>query len=181
MFNRIPAIALGLSSFLMAACASISPVPTPTMQPTVSPPTLLPTAIPPDNVGGTWAVSFEYPFPPDFWNIGRHSYGFYIDCPLLMPESYGSEWIWFGVTDEDWMPEIKLPVYLRIGGISLDPLGPITIDTIAPAWSTIAVVTLLGLSEEDAKLATTSSDCVILINWDEVNTQIMTPGEPFQP
>jgi hypothetical protein len=98
-----------------------------------------------------------------------------------MPESYGSEWIWFHVMDFEWMPEHQLPVYLRLGGLSLGPLEPITMDTIAPAWSTIAVVTLLGLSEEDAKLVTTSSDCVILINWDEINTQILTPGEPFQP
>jgi hypothetical protein len=126
-------------------------------------------------------VSFEYEFPPNFWNVGSHSYGYYIDCPVLVPESYGSDWFWFEVEDWDWMPQFGLPVYLRLGGLSLGPLEPITMLPVHPSTSTIAVVTVLNLSEEDAKLAATSSDCVILINWDEVFTQVLTPGEPFQP
>jgi hypothetical protein len=181
MFKRTLVVALGMSSLYMVACAATSPVPTLTLQPTLPPPTLLPTAIPPGNLPDTWAVSFEHEFPPNFWNVGPHSYGYFIDCPLLMQESYGSEWFWFQVADWEWMPEHKLPVYLRLGGLSLGPLEPITMETIAPSWSTIAIVTLLGLSEEDAKLAATSSDCVILINWDELSTEILTPGEPFQP
>jgi hypothetical protein len=183
MFKRIFVVALGLSSLYMVACASNTPVPTPTLEPTMPPPTptSLPTAVPQDNLPGSWAVSFEYEFPPNFWSLGRHSYGYFVDCPLLMSESSGSEWYWFTVVDWEWMPEFKLPVYLRLGGLSMGLLEPITMDTIAPEWSTIAVVTVLNLSEEDAKLASTSSDCVILINWDEVFTKVLIPGEPFQP
>jgi hypothetical protein len=181
MFKRTLVLTLGLSSIFMAACAATSPIPTPTPQPTQPPPTLLPTAIPPGNLPGTWAVSFEYEFPPNFWHVGSHSYGYYIDCPLLIQESYGSEWFWFWVMDLEWMPEFQLPVYLRLGGLSLGPLEPITTDTIHPSTPTIAVVTLLGLTEEDAKLAAASSDCVIMINWDEMFTEFLTPGEPFQP
>jgi hypothetical protein len=142
---------------------------------------MLPTAIPPETFVGSWAISFEYPFPENSWNIGIHRYGFYIDCPLLIQESYGSEWIFFNVTDDELLPVYQMPVYLRLGGLSLGPLAPISMDTIRPEQATIAVVTLLGITEEDAKLATTSSDCAIMMNWDGVSTETLSPGEPFQP
>jgi hypothetical protein len=54
-------------------------------------------------------------------------------------------------------------------------------DTIRRDQATIAIVTILGVTEEDAKLAVTSSDCQVLMRWDEVSTEILVPGEPFQP
>lgn len=165
----------------LVACSPTAPAPTQTSPPKAPPATLLPTAIPPETFAGGWAISFEYPFPENFWSVGDHRYGFYIECPLLMQESYGGEWIWFRVTDEAIVPVYKMPVYLRLAGLSFGPLAPISMDTIHHEQVTIAVVTLLGLTEEDAKLATTSPDCVILMNWDGVSTQILTPGEPFQP
>jgi hypothetical protein len=98
-----------------------------------------------------------------------------------MPESHGSDWVWFHVTDEEIMPVYKLPVYLRLGGLSFGPLAPLSTIKINPAQSTIVVVTFLGITEEDAKLAMISSDCEVVIDWDDVSTQILSPGEPFQP
>jgi hypothetical protein len=168
-------------SLALVACSPTAAAPTQTSPPPAAPATLLPTAIPPEALPGDWAISFEYPFPDDFWTIGVHRYGFYIDCPLLMQENYGSDWIFFYVTDDEFLPVYEMPVYLRLGGLSFGTLAPISMDTIRPEQATIAAVTLLGISEEDAKLATTSPDCVILMNWDAVSTGILTPGEPFQP
>lgn len=111
--------------------------------------------------------------------MGFHRYGFFIECPLLNQNSYGSEWRRFIIDEE--VPKYDTPVYLRLAGLSYSPLAPITTDSINPEQATIAVVTLLGVSEEGAKLATSSPDCVILINWDAVSTEVLTPGEPFQP
>jgi len=166
---------------VLVACSPAAPAPTQTSPPTAAPATILPTAIPPEAFSGGWAISFEYPFPENFWNVGTHRYGFYIECPLLMEESYGGEWIWFDVTNDEFLLVYELPVYLRLGGLSFGPLAPISMDTIRHEQATIAVVTLLGITEEDAKLVTTSSECVILMNWDGVSTLILTPGEPFQP
>lgn len=163
------------------ACSQAAPAPTQTSPPTAAPATMLPTAVPPDTIAGSWAISFEHPFPDDFWAAGVHRYGFYIDCPLLMQESYGSDWVFFYVTEDEFLPEYETPIYLRLGGLSFGPLAPISMDTIRPEQATIAMVTLLGITEEDAKLAVTSSDCVVMMNWDERFTEFLTPAEPFQP
>ena len=163
----------------LVACSPTAAAPTQTSPPTAAPATMLPTAIPPQAFPGDWAISFEYPFPENFWNVGYHRYGFYIECPLLNQDNFGSEWRRFIVDEE--VPKYDSPVYLRLAGLSYGPLAPITTDSINPGQATIAVVTLLGVTEDDAKLATTSPDCVILMNWDAVSTEVLTPGEPFQP
>ncbi|HEY44439.1 MAG TPA: hypothetical protein G4O11_10710 [Anaerolineae bacterium] len=165
--------------FALVACSPAAPSPTQISPPTAAPATMLPTAVPPEIFPGSWAISFDHPFPDNFWNVGDHRYGFYIDCPLLIQGSYGGEWIWFHVTEE--VPKFDDPVYLRLGGLSYGPIAPITTDAINPGQATIAVVTLLGVTEEDAKLSTTSPDCVVLMRWDEVSTEFLLPGEPFQP
>jgi hypothetical protein len=176
--QRLLLLIIGL---VLVACSPTASAPTQTPPPPAAPATMLPTAIPPETFIGSWAISFEYAFPENFWSVGDHRYGFYIDCPLLMPESYGSEWVWFQATDEEIMPVYELPIYLRLGGLSLGPLAPISMNTIHHDQATIAVVTLLGITEEDAKLAQTSSDCEVLMNWDGISTQSLSPGEPFQP
>ena len=165
----------------LVACSPATPSATQISPPTAAPPMMLPTAVPPETFAGSWAISFEYYFPENYWSVGDHRYGFYIDCPLLMQERVGSDWVWFRATDEEIMPIYELPVYLRLGGLSFGALAPISMDTIHYKQATIAVVTLLGITEEDAKLASTSADCVVFINWDVGSTQILTPGEPFQP
>ena len=172
---------LPIIGLVLVSCSPAATAPTQTSPPIAAPATMLPTAIPPETFSGTWAISFEYPFPDDFWPVGVHRYGFYIDCPLLMDETYGSDWVFFYVTEEELLPEFEMPVYLRLGGLSFGSLAPISMDTIRPGQTTIAVVTLMGITEENAILATTSSDCVIMINWDQTFTEYLTPGEPFQP
>jgi hypothetical protein len=140
---------------------------------------LLPTAIPPQAFPGDWAISFEYPFPDEFWSLGTHRYSFYIECPTLNQNAFGGEWRYFDVSEE--VPKYDTPIYLRLAGLSYGPLAPITTDSINPGQATVAVVTLIGVSEEDAKRATTSADCTIIMNWDGISTEILVPGEPFQP
>jgi hypothetical protein len=111
--------------------------------------------------------------------VGYHRYRIYIDCPLLNQDSYTGEMQRFIVAEE--MPVHESPVYLRLGGLSFGPLASLSTITINPVQSTIAVVTFSGISEEDARLARTSSDCEVLMNWDGVSTQTLLPGEPFQP
>jgi hypothetical protein len=165
----LPVIGLAL-----VACSPTASTPIQT-----SLPTMLPTAIQPEVIPGVWAISFEYHFPENFWNVGIHRYRFSIDCPLLNQDSYNGEMQRFIVSEE--MPIHESPVYLRLSGLSFGPLAPLSTITISPLQSTIAVVTFSGITEEDAKLAMTSSDCEVLIHWDGVSTEVLTPGEPFQP
>ncbi|UCF61941.1 MAG: hypothetical protein JSV37_04440 [Anaerolineaceae bacterium] len=170
-FHRLLLPVIGLA---LVACSPVASAPIQT-----SLPTMLPTANQPEVIPGVWAISFEYPFPENFWNVGIHRYRFYIDCPLLSQDSYTGEMQRFIVSEE--MPVHESPVYLRLRGLSFGPLAPLSTITISPTQSTIAVVTFLGITEEDAKLSQASSDCEVLIHWDGVSTQALSPGEPFQP
>jgi hypothetical protein len=180
MFNRyLPLIFLGFSIFIFAACTATTPSsPTFTTFPTTPLPTLLPTAIPPQSVPGTWAVPFEYEFAPEFWSVGMHRYGYYIDCPVL-GNNVAGEWQNFRVSED--VSRFVAPVFLRLGGLSYGRLGPISTDAIHPQQATIAVVTILGVSAEDAARMATTAECQVLMRWDDVATQLLIPGEPFQP
>jgi hypothetical protein len=164
--------------FFMTACSTTTPTTVQSPQPTTAPPTLLPTAVPPRNIPGAWAISFEYPFPSGFWNEGAHRYGFLIDCPILLEESIAGEWRWFNTVEEAQL--VESPIFLRLGGLSYGLLAPIDRDTIHPEQTTIAVVTILGVTLEDAELAISSPDCEVLIRWDDKATEILSAGEPFQ-
>lgn len=162
----------------LTACSTITSTTVQSPKPTTAPPTLLPTAVPPRNIPGAWAISFEYPFPSSFWNEGSHRYGFLIDCPILLEENITGEWRWFNTVDEAQL--FESPIFLRLGGLSHGLLAPIVIDTIHPEQATIAVVTILGVTLENAELATSSPDCEVLIRWDDKATEILSAGEPFQ-
>ncbi|HEY46545.1 MAG TPA: hypothetical protein G4O14_07155 [Anaerolineae bacterium] len=170
---------LWIIAVALVACSPVSPTPIQTSPRTVKPQTLLPTAIPPEVFPGVWAISFEFLFPENFWNVGFHRYRFHIECPLLNQDSFTGELRRFIVSEE--MPVYELPVYLRLGGLGFGPLAPLSTITINPMQDTIAVVTFLGITEEDAKLATTSSDCAVLIHLNDVSSQTLSPGKPFQP
>jgi hypothetical protein len=166
-----------LGSLLLAACTARADLAPPT--PTLVAPTGLPTAVGPEVQPGTWAVSFSYEFPAGFWPEGAHRYGFYMDCPVLQQFNVPSEYIDFTVTQET--AAFDSPIYLRLGGLSTGALAPINLDAIHPDQATVAVVTVLGVTEDQARQAGQTSECEIVIGWDTVNAQTLIAAEPFRP
>lgn len=165
---------------LVAACGADVPVATSTPPPTSPPPspTPLATAIPPAGTPGSWAVGFTHTFEPGFWALGGHRYGFRINCPAL-DYDLASDWQAFAVSDQ--VPPQTFPIYLRLNGLSTDRFSPSNVPnaTIHPEQETIAALWLVGLSDDEARRATSS--CEAFIGWDEGGIQILTAEEPFQP
>jgi hypothetical protein len=171
----ISLVALGL-----AACsAAIEEPPTPAAIPTAVPQVSLPTAIAPAEITGVWAISFQHTFPDNFWPIGQHEYGFFIDCPVLGQIDSAGEYRVFQVTNA--ATRFDGPVYFRLAGLSTGILAPINVDGIHPEQSTIAVVTIIGVSEEQAQDAVGAEDCEVVFGWDGLAAENLVAGEPFQP
>ncbi len=147
--------------------------------PTALPEASLPTAIPPEGETSVWAVSFVYEFPASFWQLGQHQYGFYMDCPELGQVESGGDWRFFQVTNA--VPSFEAPIFLRLGGLSTGVLAPINVDAIHPDQVTVAVITILGVTEEQALNAADSAECEIIVGWDGVQAQTMAASPPFQP
>ncbi len=179
---------------LLAACGPAgTPEPTlpppetatavPTGVPATAPPkrvaiTPLPTAVPPESLPGSWAVSFQHAFPAGFWPLGIHRYGFLINCPELDQEDFSSELRDFEVTEEAILhPE---PVYIRVGGLGIG-LFALSANAVHPDQETIAAITILGISREEAAIAAESPDCVALFGYDRFPPVELVPQEPFQP
>lgn len=161
-------IAYCLLGLILAACGSTAEVPTP-----------LPTAVPPDALPEqSWAVSFQYEFPPGSLGVGRHRYAFLIHCPVMSSEDTNSGWHYFEISEE--VVRQPGPLYLRLFGLGADPLTPsrITNTIIHPDRQIIAVVHLVGLTEANAALV--ASGCEVLVFWDDVGRKLLTAGEPFQ-
>lgn len=174
------ALLLAAAGLLAAACASTEETePTSAGVPTALPAALLPTAVPPAGDTGTWAVSFVYEFPASFWPLGQHQYGFFMDCPELGQLESAGEYRFFQVTNA--APAFEDPVYFRLAGLSTGPLAPINLEVIHPDQITIAVVTILGISEEQALNAADSAACEVVFGWDGMSAASLIAGEPFQP
>jgi hypothetical protein len=167
MWRLITCCLLGL---ILGACGSEAEAPTP-----------LPTAVPPDSLPeqGSWAVGFEYEFPPGTFGLGRHRYAFLIHCPVMSAEDSHHGWHYFEISED--VVKQPAPIYLRIFGLSGDPytLSQVTNNIIHPERQIIAVVHLVGLPKSAATL--TASSCEILVFWDNTGRHSLTPGEPFQP
>lgn len=170
---------VGVSAALVAACAQEPAAETPSGLPTALPAASLPTAVPPEGATDIWAVSFSYDFPAEFWPIGQHQYGFFMDCPELGQLESAGEWRFFQVTNA--APSFEGPIYFRLGGLSTGPLDPINADAINPRQVTVAVVTILGISEEQALDAADSEACEIVFGWDGMRAENLVAGVPFQP
>jgi hypothetical protein len=173
--QRLAAAGFILGGLLMAACRA-EPTEVPA---TPIPPTSLPTAVGPEVQPGTWAISFSYAFPAGFWPEGTHRYGFFMDCPILQQFNVPSEYRDFTVTQETLA--FDTPVYLRLGGLSTGALAPINLDAIHPNQSTVAVITVIGVTEEQARQAGQPGECDVVVGWDGVQAQTLDPAEPFRP
>ena len=178
--NWIRKVLVGALVVVLAAACSpdveIEDPPLPTAPPDVG----LPTAVPPDSIQqGTWAIPFVYEFPEGTWGRGFHRYALRVDCPILAQASVAGEWHDFVVADD--VTRISIPIYFRLGGLSTSTLGPPDVANINPEQRTIAIVTIIGITEEQAALAANSDECVVLVAWDGIGTEQLLPAEPFQP
>lgn len=164
-----------LVGLLLVACSGAAPevLPTP-----------LPTAVPPERPAapGDWAVSFQRTFPPGYWPEGIHRYGYRLQCapPISTLDDFSSEWQEFQVSGASQPQAGEDVVFLRLNGISLQPFSPTLAEpVIHPGQQTVAIIHLLGLTQEDA--AQVASQCEVLIGWDEGALVSLTALEPFQP
>jgi hypothetical protein len=161
---------LCLLGVVLAACSPAPKVPTP-----------LPTAVPPINLPeqGSWAVGFEYEFPPGIFGLSPHRYAFLIHCPVISSEDSNSGWHYFEISED----VVRQPdtLYLRLFGLSGSPINPskITNTMIHPERPIVAVVHLVGMTKEAANLA--AAACEIVVFWDDTGRQLLVAGEPFQP
>jgi hypothetical protein len=128
---------------------------------------------------GDLALPFTFVFEKGSIPMGFHRYGYLISCPGLTTGATGSDWINFTVSQTEEL--IEGPVYLRLAGISTDPLGGRQVFNLHPDQEIIAVVTFIGVSEESAQIARESQRCEVIIRLDDRSTIKLQPGETYKP
>jgi len=174
-------ILIGVLLFTCTACTVLNEVEAPT--PTVSSLLVsLPTAVPPDpalGAAGDLALPFTYEFEKESIPVGFHRYGYMINCPTITNDVSGSDLISFIVSEDEEL--LDNPVYLRLAGMSTDPLGGYQVFFLHPDQEVIAVVTFVGISEETAQIASDSPDCEVIIRLDNLLNFNLVPGEFYKP
>lgn len=174
-------ILIGVLLFTCTACTAPDEVEAPT--PTVLSLLIsLPTAVPPESgsgAAGDWALPLTYEFEKESIPLGLHRYGYMINCPAIANDVTGSSWISFIVSENEEL--LDNPVYLRLAGMSTDPLSGYQVFNLHPDQEIIAVLTFVGISEETAQIASGSTDCEVIIRLDDVLNFNLVPGEPYKP
>ena len=170
--------ALYVMVLMLVSCGTAVVTPEPILFPD------LPTAVPPstNTSAGSWAVSYSYQFPDNFWVTaeGSHRYAFNLICPDELSDlDFNSPWRAFQVSSEQ-APQPDA-IYLRLQGLSQDAFIPryMPEPVIHPNQATTGIVHFLGLQKDTAEQAIES--CAGLITWDQSPPQTLTPSEPFQP
>ena len=136
----------------------------------------LPPASLPDQIEeGIWAVSFIHEFGEGFWEEGNHVYQLALDCSEIDSDPIASSPISFQVSPLN--PPIDL-VFLRLSGLADSLLGPANVGAFNPQQATAAVITVLGLSESQARGAMES--CAGTVTWDLAGSADLLPSELFQ-
>lgn len=123
--------------------------------------------------GGSFAVSFTRTFPPGFWAEGDHAYRMVIVCPA---QNVGPPVVRFEVADDAERVETA---YLRFDGPGRNLLAPADLPAVHPDDTTVAVVTLAGMTPAEAASART--DCTGTVVYDGLDPESLEPGEPFSP
>ncbi len=137
----------------------------------------LPPASLPDEIGSEqWAVAFTHEFGPGFWTEGPHVYRLVLDCPEAVDELLQTDISLFAARPD--VPTRDRPVYLRAAGLATTPLGPTGVQFISTEQDTVALLTVIGLSEERARAAT---GCEAEVEFDDGRAGAMRPDEPFRP
>ena len=179
--KRLTLILIGLFLLTCSACTALNEAETPT--PAVPAlPLSLPTAVPPElapGAAGDLALPFTYEFEKESIPLGFHRYGYMINCPTITNDVTGSDWISFIVSEDEEL--LDYPVYLRLAGISTDPLGGYQVFILHPDQEVIAVVTFVGISEETVQIVSNSPDCEVIIRLDNVLNFNLVPGESYKP
>lgn len=137
----------------------------------------LPPASIPDNIDpANWAVAFSHDFGPGFWEEGPHAYQLFLDCDHVGEAQTESEVILFAAAPD--VPSFDDPVRLRIGGLSTTAMGSADVRLVSTGQHTIALVTVVGLGEDEAEAA---SQCTGEVYWDAGESALLQPGDPFRP
>jgi len=145
-----------------------------------APATLSSTEIPTITETPNWAISFEYQFPSNPWSVGMHEYTIENSCPNVDIDGTGTHSASHTQTFEVSESAAVLPgnAYLRISGLTDKPLDAQLLENIKPLQTTIAVWTLIGMTQAQAELAVT--DCTVTVSWDGGTAKQLQPGLPFQ-
>lgn len=123
----------------------------------------------------TYAVQFVREFDGGTWSLGRHRYTMALDCPATGFDSFQSGPVVFTVNESAHL--FSDPVYIRLRGLSLLQTGEATVMTIHPDQTTVAIVSLIGITEEGADA---SADCVAEMVADTGDVYELLPGESFR-
>jgi len=164
-----------LAAFVLAACEQASDS---NLQADFTP---LPTAVPPSEGagGGSLNLPFAAQIPVNHLVEGDHRYAIWVKCPLEGLENMSSGWIRLIVSES--FTQLETNVFLRLGGISTDPLAPPNLPGFHPQQEGVqALVTLLGLTEETLDTAINECDMVILFNDGIPATLQLHPLDPFE-
>lgn len=158
---------LAVSLLLPGACTAAEP-----LEGIDLPPASIPEDIEPEN----WAVAFSHDFGPGFWEEGPHAYQLFLDCADVEEARVDTEVILFAAGPD--IPGFDEPVLFRIAGLSTTPLGPSDVRLINTDQHTIALITVVGLGEDELDAV---SRCEGQVFWDEGRSATLQPGTPFRP
>ncbi|MEX2279545.1 MAG: hypothetical protein WEA76_05595 [Acidimicrobiia bacterium] len=123
--------------------------------------------------GGAVAVSFTRTFPPGFWAQGDHAYRLVVECPT---QRFTPPIVRFEVSEE--ADEVGT-AYLRFDGPGRRVLSPADLSAVHPEDTTVATLTVAGMTETDAEEALT--DCRASVIYDGLDPEPLEPGAPFRP
>ena len=136
----------------------------------------LPPASLPDTLEESiWAIAFSHEYEPGFWEEGAHSYSLHLECEPAMDQPLETEELPF--VSDPGAPVFATPVYLRLAGLARSQFAPPSLTTIHPDQPTKAIVTVIGVAEEDIEAA---SECAGEIRYDTA-TAVLSPEEPVKP
>ena len=135
-------------------------------------PELTPANVAPEPAG-VLAVSFTRTFPPGFWTPGDHAYRLIVECPT---QRVAPAVVRFLVDDE---AQQQGTVFLRIDGPGRHVLSPSDLRSVHPDDTTVAVVTIAGMTESDAEAARTGCNATVV--YDGLDPDSLDAGAPFSP
>jgi len=156
--------------------STASAMPKPTM-PLTTPTPIPPTFAPAPTEETNWAINFEYRFPTGYWSIGYHRYTLILSCPDAQNPNVGKWTNTFNVSSST--PPVTGDLYLRPEGISGVVLFSQPITSINDAQSTIAIVSVTGLTYNQADSYV--KHCTVTVQTDNSATYPLPAGVPFQP
>lgn len=137
---------------------------------------LPPASIPDDIDSAQWAVPFSHEFGPGFWEQGPHAYQLFLDCPDIEEGETQSEVILFAAGED--FPTLDDPVRMRLVGLSTRTMGPPDLRFVSTEQDTTALITVVGLSDEQVQAA---ARCEGEVFWDDGESAPLLPQEPFRP